>query len=234
MEEAWKMQPPQNSYPSPSFGNPQQPNNNQQPMPPQPPPQKPLFFSRKVGRMPLWLLVLLFVFFMCSCGSTQQASSSPTQAPTQVQPTNAPATPTTVPTKQTGLAVTHGTPHLGGPLSDFIGAFGQPNSHGTTGASYHFLTVSSVDGIIVGTTFGIANVDDVEVNATNGNAQTSAVGWIPQRLGCPLMSTHRRVAAGGYNAGVFVAHELPHRRYLAVEVAGIAIDCRRLVDNSYP
>src|SRR6266566_2798329 len=105
----------QSNYPPSPYGNPQQPNNNQQPPysqqsyypPPQQPPQKPSFFKRKIGCLPMRLLVLFFVIFLYSCGSAPQTSSTPTQAPTQAQPTNTPAVPTqpkATPTKQTGLA----------------------------------------------------------------------------------------------------------------------------------
>ncbi len=59
----------------------------------------------------------------------------PTQIPTPV-PTQKP-TPTPQPTQQptattasNGLAATHGIPQVGGPMSDFVGKYGQPISQG--------------------------------------------------------------------------------------------------------
>src|SRR5205823_6536007 len=89
---------------------------------PQQPPQKPGFLKRKIWCLP----VLFFVIFLCSCGSSQQATSTPTQTPTQ--PTNTPASPTAVPTKQSAINPTHGMPHIGGAISDFYGKYGQPHN----------------------------------------------------------------------------------------------------------
>ncbi len=101
----------------------------------------------------------------------RQATTRPTQA----------TTPTAAPAGLGNIQPTHGTPHLGGPISDFIGEFGNPNDHSTPGSIYHFLraTTSNVDGLIVSTLSGGNQVDGVTVQATNGNAQTSAIGWTP-------------------------------------------------------
>jgi hypothetical protein len=53
-----------------------------------------------------------------------QVTEYPTDTPAPAQPTDTPAPPTTAPTKQSAIHPTHGTPHLGGPISDFYGKYG--------------------------------------------------------------------------------------------------------------
>lgn len=67
--------------------------------------------------------------------SVTQAVQQPTQAAQQptIQTTPKPSQqptpkPTVQPTK--AIAVTHGTPHIGGPISDFYGKYGQSNNQG--------------------------------------------------------------------------------------------------------
>jgi hypothetical protein len=76
------------------------------------------------------------------------------------------------------FGITHGIPHLGGPLSDFIGAYGQPNSNSAP-PLYHFLhaTGSNLDELIVSVSVGTQNVDSIVVQATNGDSPTDVVGW---------------------------------------------------------
>jgi cytoskeletal protein RodZ len=157
---------------------------------------------KKKSRTRLWLilaavvLVLAVIIGLASKGQSQNPAPATqatqptlaTQQPT-LQPTTAPTTkPTsksTVKPKQ-GLTATHGTPHLGGPTSDFVGAYGQPGPHSSIQPGLydlHFLpstsSNSNVDGLIVetdpGTTAYLAG--NIIVQAQNGNAQTSAVGW---------------------------------------------------------
>lgn len=90
-----------------------------------------------------------------------------------------PASPTPKPSATVGpFGVTHGLPHLGGPLSDFIGAYGQPNSDSVP-PLYHFLhaTGSNVDGLVVSVAVGTQTVDLIAVQATNGDSPTDVIGW---------------------------------------------------------
>jgi hypothetical protein len=111
--QPWQSPPPPNtSYP------PQQPPYQTGNLPP----SSPQLQQQLSSGIPVWLLVLFFAIFLYSCGSAQQTTSTPTQ------PTNtsaAPTQPRLSPTKQVGITVTHGTPHLGGPISDFYGKYGR-------------------------------------------------------------------------------------------------------------
>lgn len=82
--------------------------------------------------LPAFVIVLALLFAACGGGS-QSSSSSPASTAT---PTLTPAS-TTAPTRQpttkstaaTGnLTATHGIPRLGGPVSDFIGKYGQSDT----------------------------------------------------------------------------------------------------------
>lgn len=178
----------------------------QPPMPPQQPPyqqqqyqQPPQYLPsmpppKKKSRTRLWLilvavvLVLAVIIGVASKGQSQNPApaaqgTQPTLATKQptLQPTTAPTTkPTPKPTVQStqNLAVTHGTPHLGGPISDFIGAYGQPNDHSNPGgyaSQYHFQrdtnTTDVTDGLIVSTSADSKSaVDDISVAAVAQNA----------------------------------------------------------------
>jgi len=175
----------------------------QQPIPTEQPPQlqPSMPLSKKKLRKRLWLiltaviLVLAIIIGLTSCGQDQQSApttqlTQPTQATQQptLLPTIAPTLPTITPTMKPtakptaqptqNSAVTHGTPHIGGPISDFIGAFGPPNDHSQPGASlgkYNFQrdanTTDVADGLIVLTSIDIENVvDDIEVQAVAQNA----------------------------------------------------------------
>ncbi len=133
-------------------------------------------------------LVLAITMGLTSCGDSQQQTSTiqatqstnATQLPTSLPTITPTMKPTPKPTVQTtqDSGVTHGTPRLGGPISDFIGAFGPPNDHSQPGASlgqYHFQrdtnTTDVVDGLIVLTSIDVQNVvDNIEVNAVAQNA----------------------------------------------------------------
>ncbi len=185
------MQQPPNTYPH----YPQQ--QWQQPlMPPQPPPlppqqyQPPVPPPEKKARKRLWLvlaaLVLVLAVIIGVASHVQSQKPTPAAQPTHItqQPTSNPAPkPTLQPTKV--LAATHGTPQLGGAISDFIGTYGKPDSHSSIQQGYialHFLpstSQSNVDGLIVATdphnTASLAA--NITVQAQNGNAQTGAIGW---------------------------------------------------------
>jgi hypothetical protein len=158
----------------------QQPPNPNQQYPQQQWQQQPMLPPKKKSRTRLWLilaavvLTLAVIIGVASCGQSQQP------APT-LQPTTAPTSkPTPKPTVQStqDLAATHGTPHLGGPISDFIGAYGQPNDHSNPGgyaSQYHFQrdtnTTDVTDGLIVSTSADSKSaVDDILVAAVAQNA----------------------------------------------------------------
>jgi hypothetical protein len=182
------MQQPPNTYshyPQQQWQQPPLP--PQQSHPPVPPPEK-------KARKRLWLvlaaLVLVLAVIIGVASQVQSQKSTPAAQPAQVtqkpalQPTTNPASkPTLQPTKV--LTATHGTPHLGGAISDFIGTYGKPDPHSSIQPGYialHFLpstSQSNVDGLIVATdphnTASLAA--NITVQAQNGNAQTAAIGW---------------------------------------------------------
>lgn len=160
--------PPQQSFPQ----NPPPPFSQPLPGAPYPPPYMPpqppsahkprrrlmIVLGSVVGALLLCVVSLvLIISFDPAASQTPTATKQPTHALTQ-QPTKnstaiATATPKTKPTAApSGLIATHGIPHLGGPLSDFVGAYGQPNGHSSP-PLYHFMTVGDnideylVDGI---------------------------------------------------------------------------------------
>jgi len=116
---------------------------------------------------------------------THQAASTSSvrQSPiaTKAKPTSAP----------TGLVATHGTPRLGGPLSDFIGAYGQPNGHSSP-PDYHFMTVGNIDEYLI---MGLGSscpsvqciseqqIDDISVQSPDQNA-----GFTPSEAESRCMS----------------------------------------------
>lgn len=135
---------------------------------------KPFIFSWPSAIVLLFVIIIIAV--VTACGSTSQATT-PATTPTARQQAQATTTPTTAPTAkptQSGLPATHNTPRLGSPLSDFIGAYGQPNDHSTAGQMYHFLrgTNSNVDGLIVTLTPGSQQIDNITVQATNDTGWT--------------------------------------------------------------
>lgn len=160
------QQPPYNpSQPPPGYPSQpqQQPYGNYQP-PSFPPPRKPSRFSRFVALIMAHKIIsgivaiaLLVVIVIASIQNAQQPqanvapvatsapvqSQAPTAAPTQaIAPTSA---PTSAPVSS-GLPATRGTPRLGGPLSDFIGAYGQPNSNSNP-PSYQFQEVNNINEV---------------------------------------------------------------------------------------
>ena len=141
-EQSFSQQP-LSGYPS----YPQQP-----PIPPPPPrkkSRKPLIFGC-LGAIALFCLIIVIIAIATS-GSPSQATA-PTATPvTQAHATKGAATvaPTKTPkaaSVPSGLPVTHGTPRLGGPLSDFIGAYGQPNGNSNP-PSYEFQEVNNINEV---------------------------------------------------------------------------------------
>lgn len=108
---------------------------------------------------------------IAACGSNPQSTSSSGTTKNTPTPTIQPKhDPTVYPT-------TYGTPHLGGPLSDFIGKYGQPNDHSEQGQP-HFLrdATSPADGLILGQYVDNAGysqlIDGILVQAVNGETWT--------------------------------------------------------------
>jgi hypothetical protein len=154
--EPWQHQPPNTVYP----GQPPYQTGNLPPQPP-PAPTKQSFWKRKAGCMPTWLLIViicvisLYILVSIVSAASNGTSATPTIDATATQqdalniqatatreaqiqlativaaPTDTPAPPTTVPTKQSAMNPTHGTPHIGGAISDFYGKYGQPHNQGT-------------------------------------------------------------------------------------------------------
>jgi hypothetical protein len=105
--------------------------------------------------------------------SIHQATQSAAAAATTVPTTEPASRPTQQSTPKSGPSVTHGTPQIGGPLSDFAGKYGQPNKYSAPPAYYRFLRAanSSTDGLIV----GVDAVTNLVDNITWTN--TSNAGW---------------------------------------------------------
>lgn len=144
-----------------------------------------LWFSRRSRPAKIGLIVatLFVALSLCICGVaistpttnqpalSQQATSMPQASFAATSKPTKP--PTAEPTQRRATAtVAHGTPHLGGPISDFIAKYGTPNDH-TDAQSYHWLRDSSsnVDGLVVTTTATIA--DGITVSAVNGAIWTT-------------------------------------------------------------
>ena len=113
--------------------------------------------------LPAFVIVSALLFTACGGGS-QSSSSSPASTET---PTLTPAS-TTAPTKQpttkspaaTGnLTATYGTPRLGGPVSDFIGKYGQPDTSCSTctGGVYNFQRIQGTQTDYISTMLTDAN-----------------------------------------------------------------------------
>ena len=169
----------------------------QQPFPQQPYPyQSPQQPPPKKSRRRLWLILSivggLLVVSCIGCAllgnllpSTsannptpvaQASTSTPTPTFTVQATTAAPTATATQPvptaTHASGSTATHGTPRLGGPLSDFIGKYGQPNDH-TSPPLYHFLRAANgpADGLIIDVDVVTNLVDDISW------ANTNSTGW---------------------------------------------------------
>jgi len=69
--------------------------------------------------------------------------------------------------------ITHDTPHLGGPISDFVGKYGPPNDHSDTN-SYHWQRAANgpTDGLIVSPYPGTHNAGGIIVASINGATWT--------------------------------------------------------------
>jgi len=89
-----------------------------------------------------------------ACGestSVTQTATTPTPKPT--------AQPTQHPAQRTRLVATHGTPRIGGPVSDFIGKYGQPDTSCATCAKgvYNFQRIQGTQTDYISTMLTDAN-----------------------------------------------------------------------------
>src|SRR6266568_3633169 len=90
--------------------------------------------------LPVFAIVVVLFFTACG-GSSQSVSSSPSPTLTPAPTTDPTSKPTAKPATTTGnLTATYGTPRLGGPVSDFVGKYGPPDTGCATCASgvYNF------------------------------------------------------------------------------------------------
>lgn len=145
-------QQPTYSPPSPQYPYPPAPTPFTPPGPAPQPPRKPRRRRRVfliIGAVVAILLIIIVIAAIATPSQPPpQANTTPTTThATQATKPAATAKPTTVkPTTASSnvIPATHGTPRLGGPLSDFIGAYGQPNGHSSP-PDYHFKTVGNID-----------------------------------------------------------------------------------------
>ncbi len=111
--------------------------------------------------LPICVVFLALLLTACG-GDSQSSSSSPvsTETPT-LTPTAAPTRqPTAKPTAATGnLTATHGTPRLGGPVTDFIGKYGKPDTGCSTcnNGLYNFQRLQGTQTDYISTMFTDAN-----------------------------------------------------------------------------
>lgn len=77
--------------------------------------------------MRLFAIIVVLALVVCACAdATSPTQDTGTVSPTTTIPTATKAVPTmTTLTKASQPPVTHGTPHLRGPLSDFFGKYGK-------------------------------------------------------------------------------------------------------------
>jgi hypothetical protein len=124
--------------------------------------------------LPVFVVVLAAFLTACGGGS-QSASTSPsptlTHAPT-IGPTRR---PTAKPTTATGnLTATYGTPRLGGPVSDFIGKYGQPDTSCATCAKgvYNFQRIQGTQTDYISTM-----LTDVNGHVNGFLVQSQGTDW---------------------------------------------------------
>jgi hypothetical protein len=135
MDSRYNRQPPQ-QYPQHWQQTPQQYPQQQLYPQYQQQAQQPLetpFLQRKAGFLPLWLLLTVVVLLLGIAGVIAVApigQSGPTDNTTAhglATNSSPPLKPTQAPASWHSIKPTHGTPALGGPISDFIGAYGAPS-----------------------------------------------------------------------------------------------------------
>lgn len=143
---------------------------------------------KKKSHKRLWLilaavvLVLAVMIGIASQSQNQQSASTSqaTQNPT-LQSTSRPTPkPTVQPTK--GLAVTHGTPFIGGPISDFFGKYGSPTN---TNGNDAFWSLNSDESLTIdardtgGGRVGYLAIVTPD-NWSQQHIQSFALGFAPQ------------------------------------------------------
>ena len=126
--------------------------------PPYPPP--PMMQPPRKRRVWLWVLLGVFVLAVLGCVGILAASQG-TQTGTQPQATTAAGnTPTAKGTAT--MAITHGTPHIGGPISDFYGKYGKPKNAGA-GGSQTWIASQSPSIIVNAATDSSGKVNNMNV-----------------------------------------------------------------------
>ena len=170
--------PPQQPYQTGGFPSP--PNQPYQPYPPQQPmyPPPPYQQPPKKKRGPLFWILIIGVCVVCiGIGSAISHTSTPVPTATPLVTSPAASTTHTSTPTQHRVTATHGTPRLGGLLSDFVGRYGQPNDHSDK-TSYHFLRAANgpTDGLIAWSlnTARTNHVNDVTVAPTGTMQWTSS------------------------------------------------------------
>ncbi len=146
-----------------------------------------------LGCASIFVALLLCTVALTVYGSTLPPTRTPalTQAPTHAVVLTTPrptATPTTTPTRTptpTPSKVT--VPHLGGAITDFIAKYGQPVDHSDP-YTYGWFRGNNGDSLRVSTLIDPHHVDEIDVQAVNGNMSNT-----------PRAAQH---AVGGYSACV--------------------------------
>jgi hypothetical protein len=107
------------------------------------------------------IFVVVFALLLTACGgSSQSGSSSPSPTLTPAPTRDPTRQPTAKPATATGnLTATYGTPRLGGPVSDFIGKYGQPDTSCSTCAKgvYNFQRIQGTQTDYISTMLTDAN-----------------------------------------------------------------------------
>ena len=140
-----------------------------------------------IGAVAVLLVIVIVITAIATTASPPPQTQATPQA-TQAQVTKPVATAKPKPTSKpaSGLAATHGTPRLGGPLSDFVGAYGQPNNHSNPPIDYHFQRASNgvQDNLIVDLATDNSLVDFITVATldpgwTATEAQDKCMAYAP-------------------------------------------------------
>jgi hypothetical protein len=210
----------------------------QPPLASPPPPVLPQRQKKPRQKPPRWAYIVTFILIggVVACaiaGIISLATSGGGGSAPQAQQAQHTAAPTSKATTSTGsssikptatarpqsakaLVATHGTPRLGGPLSDFVGSYGQPNSHSTPPTLYHFSTYASanIDAVVVMTdVYAPSLVSDVTAQAPSDTTWDISFGEAHCLAFAPLDSRLVERVPYGDNTGydmVYKSAQLSH------------------------